>query len=297
MIKLAINQIRTVTTFRYFEFSKCVIVTQPKLATRYLEDVFKKSNGISFGELRLSSENKILIESVNGVDPSKFTDKKQNKKELIFLIRKPEEKLYSGLVQSLFLEDTSPHGTRQQLQKSFSLIKQKPYQYTFDIIDRYNQITGYCRTNPTDFFEYNQNEKLLTGLEIDYLFEYFEFKFDLISHILHYDAHLAPTSANTLKLLNELEHQELVDLNKLKIIDISTFDSNAKYFKALNMNITGTVSSGQSNKGLYCLVDKFFNRIGTNTELKHFWVQYNYFEQILYNQILLNHTDDNEIRN
>mgnify|MGYP000338916839 CR=1 FL=1 len=48
------------------------------------------------------------------------------------------------------------------------------------------------------------------------------------------------------------------------------------------MNITGTVSAGQSNKGLYCLVDKFFNRIGTNTELKHFWVQYNYFEQILF---------------
>ena len=251
------------------------------------------SNGISFGEIRQTSKNVILVESsTTDTPPSDFFDKKKNKKQLIFLVRKPEEKLYSGLVQSLFLEDTSTQST--QLHKSFSLIKQKPYQYTYDIIKKYNTLTHQCRDTLCEFFQQNANEKILTEIELEYLNDYFEFKFDLTTSLLHYNAHLTPTSANTLKLLSELQSQELVDINKIKIIDISTFESKRDYFKALDLNVTATVKTGQSNKGLYSLVNRFFNKSDANSDLKFFWVQYNYFEQILYNYIISNYTKDNE---
>lgn len=299
--KLNISRNAPSHTFRYFEFKKCIIVTQPKIATRYIENLYSKHGGIEMGEIRLNN-NKLIFDDTLIIDENKsivdfslmksnIFDIKLNKKEIIFLIRRPDYKLYSAFIQILFFNDN--HMLTDTLMKSFALISEKPHQYVTNIMQKYYNLVYSCNnsevSNKNDFFAKNKQISVLTNLEIEYIMKYHEYKFNSVFRYISGDSHTQPTCANLQEILTTLESNKLIATEKIKLIDISDFNKNTSYFKSLGIPISNEVSKSDSNKNLYSLVDKLFSDDGCgiveNRELKQYYKQFIYFETKIYDYL------------
>lgn len=93
------------TSLRIFSSKKLIVFSKPKVATRFLNLVFKgdgrdshESYAIS-RNLELISANPIIGLDDNQTEFSKIIDIKKNKKEIIFLYRNPLDRFITGVVQ------------------------------------------------------------------------------------------------------------------------------------------------------------------------------------------------------
>ena len=291
--------------FRYFEFKKCVIITQPKIASRYMDMLYHQNGGVSMGDLRikkkpfrkhLHDELEMIQDTINTESEyigNNILDIKRNKKEIIFLTRNPEHKLYSALVQILFFND-DPDLT-ETLLKSYSLISQKPHQYTVDIMQRYYELCTQCNqeavSSQNDFFvknEFSESDKILNDTELIYIRKFHEYKFYSTFEKIISDTHTQPSCANLQRLLNIVLSDKLIAKEKIKLIDISSFSDSTSYFHNLDIPISKRTIRGESNLNLYSLVDQFFSpddSMMQNVELKQYYSQFLFFENTIYNHL------------
>lgn len=302
--KLKISENSNLTFFRYFEFNKCVIITQPKISTRFMDHLYSKYDGIAHGGIRII-DNRLTFDNIEIIDENKsivgvgsmksnIFDPKLNKKEIIFLIRRPDYKLYSGLIQVLFMND-NPMNT-ETLLKSFALITEKSYQYITNIMRKYYKFIDECNrssiSNTNDFFVKNKQSGILTDDEIEYIMKYHEYKFNSIFRYIVEEQHLQPSCANLQQLLTILQSNKLITSEKIKLIDISDFEKNTSYFESLGISISKK-GRNDSNKNLYSLVDKLFSDDGygivENRDLKLFYKQFIYFETRIYEYLNMIH--------
>lgn len=290
-------------SFRVFEFDKCYIITNPKVASRYVELLFKESNGICNSDILISSDYDEKSKTKKYITTKfsykeKYTDSlvkkhenifniKENKKEVILLIREPERKIMSGLSQILFLKILN-EDILSGYTKAYSLYKQKPFNYTFNLFKKYESLLS-LSLNKSDSFHHDILDlmnKEMEPEEVKYIVDFFEYMFLLTYKDIVRDIHLSPTNQNNFYLYNLITHNNMVDLNKFRIVDIDEFDIYSEELISLGFDVSIASKAVHSNRNVNSLVELFLSS-RENEELKLHFTTLMKSERIFYDSLKL----------